>query len=97
MTCPTGSDHSPDADRSGHDETGLGGVGAGALVVAVYVFDSTIVGIIGDDAWYGCGRTMPEATGSSADATRPLLPAAGFPLLLAPLWYIASTSGHIAC
>ena len=70
-------------------------LGAGALVVAVYVFRlDHIVGIIGDDAWYALlGRTIARGDGflQPNTPTRGLLPylPPGFPLLLAPLWYIA--------
>src|SRR5688572_2367045 len=68
---------------------------AGALVLAVYVLRlDRIVGIMGDDAWYALlGRTLARGAGflqpnSPTPGLLPLYPP-GFPLLLAPLWYIA--------
>lgn len=68
---------------------------AGLLVVAVYLLrlDDTL-GIIGDDAWYALlGRTLARGDGfqqpnSPTPGLLPYLPP-GFPLLLAPLWYVA--------
>ena len=68
---------------------------AGALVLAVYVLRlDHIVGIMGDDAWYTLlGRTLARGDGflqpnTPTPGLLPILPP-GFPLLLAPLWYIA--------
>jgi hypothetical protein len=68
---------------------------AGALVLAVYLLRlDHIVGIIGDDAWYALlGRTLARGDGfqqpnSPTPGLLPYLPP-GFPLLLAPLWYLA--------
>jgi hypothetical protein len=68
---------------------------AGALVLAVYVLRlDYIVGIMGDDAWYALlGRTLSRGGGflqpnTPTPGQLPYLPP-GFPLLLAPLWYIA--------
>jgi hypothetical protein len=68
---------------------------AAALVLAVYVLRlDRIVGIMGDDAWYALlGRTLARGEGylQPNTPTPGLLPVwpPGFPLLLAPLWYIA--------
>lgn len=68
---------------------------AGALVLAVYVLRlDGIVGIMGDDAWYALlGRTLARGGGflQPNTPTQGLLPIVppGFPLLLAPLWFIA--------
>lgn len=74
---------------------GWAALAAGALVVAVYVLRlDQIVGIIGDDAWYALlGRTLARGDGFQQPNTPtpgllPYLPP-GFPLLLAPLWYLA--------
>jgi hypothetical protein len=68
---------------------------AGALVLAVYLLRlDRIVGIMGDDAWYALlGRTLARGGGFQQPNTPtpgllPIVPP-GFPLLLAPLWYIA--------
>jgi hypothetical protein len=68
---------------------------AGAVVLAVYVLRlDHIVGIMGDDAWYALlGRTLARGGGFQQPNTPtpgllPYVPP-GFPLLLAPLWYIA--------
>ena len=67
----------------------------GALVLAVYVLRlDHIVGIMGDDAWYALlGQTLARGGGFQQPNTPtpgllPIVPP-GFPLLLAPLWYIA--------
>ena len=72
-----------------------GVLAAGALVVAVYVLRlDHIVGIMGDDAWYALlGRTLARGDGflqpnTPTPGLLPIVPP-GFPLLLAPLWYIA--------
>lgn len=71
-------------------------IAAGALVLTVYALRlDHIVGIMGDDAWYALlGRTLARGDGfhQPNTPTRGLLPYVppGFPLLLAPLWYIAS-------
>lgn len=68
---------------------------AGALVLAVYLLRlDHIAGIMGDDAWYALlGRTLAHGGGFQQPntPTRGLLPIVppGFPLLLAPLWYLA--------
>ena len=68
---------------------------AGALVLAVYVLRlDYIVGIMGDDAWYALlSRTLARGDGFLQPNTRTpgLLPVwpPGFPLLLAPIWYVA--------
>lgn len=69
---------------------------AGVLAFAVYVFRlDHIVGIMGDDAWYALlGRTLARGDGflqpnTPTSGLLPIVPP-GFPLLLAPLWYIAS-------
>lgn len=69
---------------------------AGAVVLAVYVLRlDHIVGIMGDDAWYALlGRTLARGDGFQQPNTPtsgllPIVPP-GFPLLLAPLWYVAS-------
>lgn len=68
---------------------------ASALVLAVYVLRlDHIVGIMGDDAWYALlGRTLARGGGflqpnTPTPGQLPYLPP-GFPLLLAPLWYVA--------
>jgi hypothetical protein len=68
---------------------------AGALVLAVYLLRlDHIVGIVGDDAWYALlGRTLARGGGflqpnTPTPGQLPYLPP-GFPLLLAPLWYVA--------
>jgi hypothetical protein len=68
---------------------------AGALLLAVYVLRlDRIVGIMGDDAWYALlGRTLARGDGflqpnTPTPGLLPIVPP-GFPLLLAPLWYIA--------
>jgi hypothetical protein len=69
---------------------------AGVLVLTVYVLRlDRIVGIMGDDAWYALlGRTLARGDGFQQPntPTRGVLPIVppGFPLLLAPLWYIAA-------
>ena len=67
---------------------------ASALVLAVYVLRlDYIVGIMGDDAWYALlGRTLAIGGGFQQPNTPtpgllPIVPP-GFPMLLAPLWYI---------
>lgn len=71
-------------------------VAASAVVLAVYVLRlDHIVGIMGDDAWYALlGRTLARGDGflQPNTPTRGLLPYVppGFPLLLAPLWYVAT-------
>ena len=68
---------------------------AGALILAVYVLRlDRIVGIMGDDAWSALlGRTLARGDGflQPNTPTPGLLPVwpPGFPLLLAPLWYLA--------
>src|SRR5258708_29844714 len=68
---------------------------ASVLVLAVYLLRlDHIVGIMGDDAWYALlGRTLARGGGflQPNTPTQGLLPIVppGFPLLLAPLWYIA--------
>jgi hypothetical protein len=68
---------------------------AGALALVVYALRlDHIVGIMGDDAWYALlGRTLARGEGflQPNTPTRGLLPIVppGFPLLLAPLWWIA--------
>ena len=68
---------------------------ASALVLVVYVLRlDLIVGIMGDDAWYALlGRTLARGGGflqpnTPTPGQLPYLPP-GFPLLLAPLWYVA--------
>jgi hypothetical protein len=68
---------------------------AGVLVMAVYLLRlDHIVGIMGDDAWYALlGRTLARGGGflqpnTPTPGLLPIVPP-GFPLLLAPLWYIA--------
>jgi Glycosyltransferase family 87 len=68
---------------------------AGALILAVYVLRlDGIVGIMGDDAWYALlGRTLARGDGflqpnTPTPGLLPIVPP-GFPLLLAPLWYLA--------
>lgn len=68
---------------------------AGALILAVYVLRlDRIVGIMGDDAWFALlGRTLARGDGflqpnTPTPGLLPIMPP-GFPLLLAPLWYIA--------
>jgi hypothetical protein len=70
-------------------------IAAIGLVLAVYVLRlDSIVGIMGDDAWYALlGRTLSRGGGflqpnTPTPGQLPYLPP-GFPLLLAPLWYIA--------
>ena len=68
---------------------------AGAVVMAVYLLRlDHIVGIMGDDAWYALlGRTLARGGGflqpnTPTPGLLPIVPP-GFPLLLAPLWYLA--------
>ena len=70
-------------------------VAAGVVVLAVYLLRlDRIVGIMGDDAWYALlGRTLAHGAGFQQPNTPtpgllPIVPP-GFPLLLAPLWFIA--------
>jgi hypothetical protein len=69
-------------------------VAAGAVILAVYLLRlDHILGIMGDDAWYALlGRTLARGGGFQQPNTPtpgvlPIVPP-GFPLLLAPLWYI---------